>query len=96
MDNAFEAVKRVRNWRELGDGLVGLRVEARAKLDAIRQRQFDSDEARLKAVLEPFLLGEYLNQPTWRAVIYALHEANEIAVARDILTYAEAVEGEYG
>ena len=91
LDNVFEAVKRVRNWRELGDWLLG----TKAKLDAI-QHQFDSDEARLKAMLESFLLGEDLYQPTWRRVIDALHDADEIAVACDILTYAEAVEGEYG
>ena len=47
-------------------------------------------------MLESFLLGEGYYQPTWRRVIHALNEANEIAVARDILTYAEAVKGEYG
>ena len=88
-------MKRVSNWRKLGDRLLGGSTKAQAKLGAI-QHQYDSDEARLKGMLEPFLLGEGFNQPTWRAVIHALHEADEIAVARGILTYAEAVEGEYG
>ena len=91
MENIFEAVKRVRNWRELGGGL-GVYT---SKVDAI-QRQFDSDEARLRAMLEAFLLGEGNYQPTWRSVIHALHWADENTVAHDILTYAEVVEGEYG
>ena len=90
MDNAFEAVKRVKNWRKLGDRL-GVN---RSELDAI-QRQFDSDEARLKAMLEPFVLGKSSTYPSWRSVIDALYWIDEIAVARDILTYAEAVRGEY-
>ena len=95
LDNVFEAVKRVRDWRGLGGPLLGYaKAKANYKLDAI-QRQFDSNEARLKAMLESFLLGEGLSEPTWRGVIHALHKADEIAVARDILSYAEAVEGEY-
>ena len=85
----FEAVKRTLSWGDLGYWL-GFYF---SKLDAI-ERQHSSDEARLKAVVESFLLGEG-HQPTWRRVIHALHKADEIPVARDIITYAEAVEGEW-
>ena len=86
----FEAVKRVRSWRELGDRL----MVNRSKLDAI-QRQFDSDEARLKAMLEPFVLGKCSTYPAWRSVIDSLHWVDESAVAHDILTYAEAIKCGY-
>ena len=91
LENVFDAVKRVKSWRDLGTWLLG-DFEG-SKLNAI-EREFDSDETRLKAMLESFLLGEGEYQPTWRRVIHALHKADEIAVARDILTYAETVEGE--
>ena len=86
----FDAVKIVKSWRELGRWLLGAFKDS--KLDAI-ECEFDSD-TRLKALIESFLLGEGLYQPTWRRIIHALHWVDKIAVARDILTYAEAVEGE--
>ena len=83
----FEAVKRaVKSWWRLGAWL-GLK----SKLVAF-EHQHDSDEARLKAVIEAFLLEGY--QPSWRRVIYALHWAGESQVAHDIESYAEAVQGE--
>ena len=90
LKNVFEAVKRVRkNWRKLGNKLLFY-----DKVDAI-ERQHDSDEARLKAVIEAFLLGEGIyEQPSWRRVIHALHQAGESQVAHDIESYAEAVKGE--
>ena len=91
-ENVFEAVKRVRSWRELGGGLLGER-EFSDKLDDI-ERQHDSDEARLEAVIEAFLLGEGAYQPSWRRVIHVLHEAGESQVAHDIESYAEAGQGE--
>ena len=89
LENVFEAVKRAvkRSW-ELG-AYLGLNT---SKLEDIR-RQHDSDEARLKAVIEAFLLGEG-DQPSWRRVIHALHKAEESQVAHDIESYAEAVQGE--
>ena len=64
-----------------------------AKLDAIR-RQHVSDEARLKALVEAFLLGEGYYQPSWRRVIHALHEAGESHLAEEIKANAEPVQGE--
>ena len=58
------------------------------------QRQHGSGEARLKAVVKAFLLGEGLYQPSWRGVIHALHRANESHLADQIKSYAEPVQGE--
>ena len=63
------------------------------KLDAI-QRQHVSDEARLKALLEPFLFGEGRYQPSWRRVIHVLHKAGESHLAKEIKANAERVQGE--
>ena len=94
-ENVFEAVKRVRSWRKLGEWLMRLLGEFsyRHKLNAIKH-QHDSDEARLKAVIEAFLLGEGDHQPSWRRVIHALHWVGESQVAHDIESYAETVQGE--
>ena len=93
----FEAVKSVRKWRELAEKLMGWYdywgSDDKKKLDAI-QRQHVSDEACLKAVLEPFLLGEGKYQPSWRSVIHALHDADESRMAEKIMTNAEQHQGE--
>ena len=59
------------------------------------QRQYDSDEDRLKAVVERFLKGGSLlfEQPSWRAVIVCLYKANEFQLAEQIRSYAEPVQG---
>ena len=91
LENVFEAVKRaVKSWESLG---VFLGLYSSSKHDDIK-RLHDSDEARLKAVIEAFLLGEGPYQPSWRAVIHALHKAGESQVTHDIESYAEAVQGE--
>jgi hypothetical protein len=95
----FEAVKTVRlSWRKLAKGLMGwLDYEwsgDRKKLDAI-QRQHFSDEARLKAMVEAFLLGEGEYQPSWRMLIHALHQAGETDMAEKIKTNAEPQQGEW-
>ena len=68
--------------------------EGRKKLDAI-ERQYTSDDARLKAVVEAFLLGEGRHQPSWRMLIHALYEAGETSVAEKIKTNAEPQQGEW-
>ena len=65
--------------------------EGRKKLDAIK-RQHTSDDARLKAVVEAFLLGDY---PSWRNVIHALYYAGETSMAEKIKTNAEPQQGEW-
>ena len=80
-------MERVRNWGDLSVELLGL-------LKDIIQRQHDSDEACLKAVVEKFLLGEGCYQPSWRAVIYSLDEVDESHLANQIRSYGEPVQGE--
>ena len=93
LNTVFEAVKRVRNWRELAKELMNWyewRGEDQKKLDDI-ERQHASNKARLKAVVEEFLLGE---APLWRSVIHALHKAEESDLAEKIKTNAEPHHGE--
>ena len=87
-DNVLEAVKTVM-WRGLGTEL-GL---LHSKLSAI-QRQHISGEARLKAVVEAFLLGEGY-QPSWRRLIHSLHKAGESQLAEKIKINAEPHQGEW-
>jgi hypothetical protein len=94
-DNVLEAVKRVRNWRELAEWLMGWYdyegSDGEKKLDAIQCR-YVSDEARLKAVVTDFLMGE---QPSWRMLIHALHCADESYLTEKIKTNAEPHQGEW-
>ena len=78
----------VKNWEDLSNWR-GLGVNT----DNIKW-QHDSDEARLKAVVEKFLLGEGLYQPSWRRVIYSLDDADEIQLADKIRSFGEPVQGE--
>ena len=78
------------SWRELARKL-GLGY---SKLDAI-ERQHTSDDARLQAVVEAFLLGKGLYQPSWRMLIHVLHEAGETSIAEKIKTNAEPHQGEW-
>ena len=83
------------SWRELAKKLMGWYdykdSEGRKKLDAIK-RQHVSDDARLKAVVEAFLLGDY---PSWRNVIHALYYAGGTHIAEKIKTNAEPQQGEW-
>ena len=78
------AVKGVKEWDHLSFHF-GIRVF---------KDQYDFDEARVKTVVEKFLLGEGFCQPTWRAVIYCLDRAGEVAVADKIRNFGEPVQGE--
>ena len=85
------------SWRDLAKHLMywdDLLDYDRKKLEAI-ERQHISDEARLKAVVEAFLLGEGRYQPSWRMLIHALHTADESNLAEKIKTNAEAQQGEW-
>ena len=64
-----------------------------SKQDAIGH-QHTSDDARLKAVVEAFLLGEGRHRPSWRMLIHQLHKAGETSVAEKIKTNAEPQQGE--
>ena len=85
----FTVVKNVRSWRSLGVGMV-----YSLELDYIQQ-QYDSDEDRLKVLMERFLKGGSLlfKQPSWRTVIWSLYSANELQLAEQIRSYAEPVQG---
>ena len=60
----------------------------------IDKHQYDSDEARLKAAAEEFLLGNGDFQPTWRALIHCLDLAGEVALGDKIRSFGEPVQGE--
>ena len=98
LDNVFGVVKTVRlSWRELAGVLFGwndLFSDDRKKLDDI-ERQHVSDDARLKAVVEMFLLGEGHYQPSWRRMIHQLHSAQQSHVAEKIKANAEPHQGEW-
>ena len=85
------------SWKELAGWLMGLDEfegnDDRKKLNAIKH-QHVSDDARLKAVVEAFLLGEGHYQPSWRMLIHQLHVAGETRVAEKIKTNAEPQQGE--
>jgi hypothetical protein len=68
--------------------------DGRKKLDAIKH-QHVSDDARLKALVEAFLLGEGKHQPSWRMLIHQLHLAGETDTAEKIKTNAEPQQGEW-
>ena len=88
LENVFNVVKNVKSWRTLGQHII-----YSFELDGI-QRQYVSDEARLKAVVEDFLSGKGLyRQPSWRTVIWSLYKANEIQLAEGIRSFAEPVQG---
>ena len=93
VDMIFTLVKEVKSWRRLAKGLIHAYDQ---DLDAL-QRQHGSDEECLKAVIEIFLEGKggrSDRQPlSWRAVIRALYEANEVQVASNIKSRAEPLQG---
>jgi hypothetical protein len=85
------------SWRKLAGWLLGwydYSYEDQKKLDAIEHGHV-SDEARLKAVVEAFLLGEGHYQPSWRILIHRLHQIGETHVAEKIKTNAEPHQGEW-
>ena len=95
-DNVFEVVKTVRlSWRRLARELLGWNdviSDDQKKLDAIEHKHV-SDDARLKAVVETFVLGEGNYQPSWRRLIHQLHSAWQSHVAEKIKANAEPQQG---
>ena len=89
----FAVVKNVRSWRSVCKEMCGGMGYSSRELTNIQQ-QYDSDEDRLKAVVERFLKGvSQFQQPSWRAVIWSLYKANEFQLAEQIRSYAEPVQG---
>ena len=66
--------------------------EDQKQLYAIR-RGYSSDEARIKALVEAFLLGKGEYPPSWRRAIHALYQAYESHLAEQIKAYAEPISG---
>ena len=98
MDEVLKAVKGV-NWRRLGKELIGekeddpfalSRIDGEGtNLDRIHN-EHESDEARLRAVVEEFLSEV---DSSWRRVIWVLYCAGEIDKAQQIRSYAEPLQG---
>ena len=76
-------------WRALGEGLIPGQV-----FDKIK-RQHQSDDSRLRAVIECWLQGEGKDkEPSWRRMIWTLDSANETRAAADkIRHFAESLPG---
>ena len=91
MDEVLRAVEGV-NWWRLGKELIGEVEDVYTditNLDRIRAEN-ESDEARLRAVVEEFLSEA---NRSWRRVIWALYCAEEIDKAQRISSYAEPLQG---
>ena len=85
----------MRRWNKLGEKLMGWYSwdnEDQKHLHAIRCGH-GSDEARIKAMVETFVLGRGKYQPSWRRIIHALHQAYESHLAEQIKAYAEPIPG---
>ena len=101
VENIQTAVQGVA-WRKLGEKLIpsgDYNHESRQfvypKLDEIAQ-QHQSDDSRLRAVIECWLQGEELDkEPSWRRIIWALDDATETRpLANTIRHFAEPLPGE--
>ena len=84
-------------WRNLGKGLIGSDWHLGSdypKLDEI-ERQHQSDDSRLRAVIECWLQGDGEDEePSWRALIRRLDEGNETTAAADAIRhFAEPLQG---
>ena len=86
-------------WRELGKRLTPADYSSfpptYPKLDEIAQ-QHQSDDSRLRAVVECWLQGEGSDEePSWRRIIWALDAVTETSAAADnIRHFAEPLPGE--
>ena len=98
MENIQTAVQGVA-WRKLGENLVrsdySSVLPTYPKLDEIAQ-QHQSDDSRLRAVIECWLQGEGKDEePSWRRIIWALDAATETSAAGDSVRHlAEPLPGE--
>ena len=77
-------------WKGLGRKLFSNNQSYLNEIEA----QYQSDDERLHALIDHWLEGEGLQQPSWRALIYNLDWAKEIEVADKIRHFAEPVSGE--
>lgn len=100
-DNLLPLLKGVKSWWKLAKKLIGaydkedhFHYLGGEDLDDL-QHQYGSDEECLKAVIEKFLQGQgaRYKQPSWRAVLLSLCNANEIQLTSSIKSYAEPLQG---
>ena len=89
VENILTAVQGVA-WRSLGKWLFS---NKRSYLDEI-EGQYQSDDERLRALIDHWLQGEGAEEPSWRALIYNLDWAKESRIAKKIQHFAEPVSGE--
>ena len=100
VENIQTAVQGV-DWKKLGERLIygaysyTYHFGDHPKLDEIAQ-QHQSDDSRLRAVIECWLQGEGLDEePSWRRIIWTLDDATETRAAADpIRHFAEPLPGE--
>ena len=98
VENILTAVQGVA-WRKLGEGLIrgDYNTESHQfdypKLDEI-ERQHQSDDSRLCAVIECWLQGEGRDEePSWRRIIWTLDGAKVSTAADTIQHLAEPLPG---
>ena len=99
MDTVLTAVQGV-NWRTLGKRLLPSEYNKERhhyvypKLDKIEQL-YQSDDDRLRAVIECWIQGDGRNeQPSWRWIIHHLDwEEETTRIADNIRHFAEPVSG---
>ena len=99
VENILTAVQAM-TWRELGERLIyrvyssTFRFGGYPKLNEI-ERQHQSDDGRLRAVIECWLQGDGVDkEPSWRRIIWALDDTNETtAPAETIRHLAEPLPG---
>jgi hypothetical protein len=98
-------LKGVKSWRKLAKQLINAYDKSDQRrslisfdfsehdLDDLQHRQ-GSNESCLKTVIEIFLQGRgRFKQPSWRAVLLSLCNADELQLATSIKTYAEPLQG---
>ena len=83
-------VQEVKNWREVGNWLLGYLNEA--KVQAI-EREYSSNEDRMRAAVKQWLEGE-AHLRSWRRLLLALDHAGDIQVADPIRGFTEPPRGE--
>ena len=94
VDNVMKVVEGV-NWRTLRDELFPRGYYWKGRLgipitsDDI-QAEHQSEEARLKYVVEKFVDD---NRHSWRMLIWALYKSNHVGHAEHIRSYAEPLKG---
>ena len=88
VEQVLKHLQGVKNWREVGKQLLGY-----WNLEEI-QRKYSSDEDRLQAVVQQWLEGGGLTQPSWRILVWSLDRTGNIIVADPIRGFAEPPQGE--